>query len=92
MESSDVIKQPLITEKATWGSSELNHYAFHVDRRATKTQIKSAVEDLYKVRVVRVNTQNRKGRMRMYKYGRTQLPDVKRAIVRIHPEDKIELF
>lgn len=92
MESTVVIKKPLITEKATFSSSELNQFAFHVDRRATKTDIKKAVQDLYKVRVVSVNTQNRKGRERAFRYGRVQTPDVKRAIVRIHPEDKIELF
>ncbi len=92
MDSSTVIKKPLVTEKATWGSSELNHYAFQVDTRATKTQIKSAVEDLYKVRVVGVNTQTRKGRARAFKYGRVLLPTIKRAIVKIHPEDKIDLF
>jgi large subunit ribosomal protein L23 len=92
MESTIVIKKPLITEKATFSSSELNQFSFQVDRRATKTQIKNAVQDLYKVRVLSVNTQNRKGHERAFKYGRVQLPDIKRAIVRVHPEDKIELF
>lgn len=89
---TDVIKKPLVTEKATWGSAEQNRYAFSVDTRATKVDIKGAVESLYKVRVVAVNTQNRKARDRAYKYGVIAGKRTKRAIVRVHPEDKIELF
>lgn len=89
---TEVIKKPLVTEKATWGSSEQNRYAFSVDPRASKVDIKDAVERIYKVRVVGVNTQNRKARDRAYKYGRVEGKRTKRAIVRVHPEDRIELF
>lgn len=92
MLSTTVIKQPLLTEKATWGSTEQNRYAFTVDRRATKTQIKEAIQSLYKVRVVAVNTQVRQARDRAYKYGMVTGKITKRAIVRVHPDDKIELF
>lgn len=89
---TDVIKKPLVTEKATWASTEQNRFTFAVDRRATKTDIKKAVETLYKVRVVAVNTQNRRLRDRALKYGLIEGKTIKRAIVRVHPEDKIELF
>lgn len=92
MQPTTVIRKPLITEKSTVDSAELGRYAFEVDRRATKDQIRQAVQDLYKVRVVGVATQNRKGRRRRYRYGAVQLPTVKRAIVKVHPEDRIELF
>lgn len=92
MRPTDVIRKPLVTEKATWASSEQNRYAFSVDRRATKTDIKHAVEAIYKVRVVDVSTNNRKSRDRAYKYGMVEGKTTKRAIVRVHPEDKIELF
>ncbi|MFO0874994.1 MAG: 50S ribosomal protein L23 [Phycisphaerales bacterium] len=92
MLATDVIKRPLVTEKATIASNELHRYAFQVDPRATKTEIRQAVEELYKVRVVSVATQNRKGRVRRFRYGPVQLPTVKRAVVKIHHEDKIELF
>lgn len=92
MLATTVIKKPLITEKATFASNEQKRYAFEVDRRASKTDIKQAVESLYGVRVTGVNTQNRKGRLKRYRYGLIQLPSVKRAIVRVHAEDTIDLF
>ena len=92
MEAMTIIKKPLITEKSTYESAEFNRYAFEVDRRATKIQIKRAVQELYKVRVVGVATQNRKGQLRRNKYGYWRSRDMKRAIVKIHPEDRIELF
>ena len=87
-----VLRRPLVTEKATWGTNEQNRYAFEVDRRATKTEIKHAVESVYKVRVQGVNTQVRRERDRNDQYGRVPGKTWKRAIVKVHPEDKIELF
>lgn len=92
MHATHVIKRPLVTEKATLGSNEQHRYAFQVDPRATKVDIRKAIEELYKVRVVSVATQNRKGRIKRYRYGPVQLPTLKRAIVRVHHDDKIELF
>lgn len=91
MEATTVIKKPLITEKATWANSQ-SRYLFSVDGRATKTDIKKAIEELYKVRVTGVNTMTRRARDRVYKYGKVTGRITKRAIVRIHPDDKIELF
>lgn len=91
MEATIVIKKPLITEKATWSNGQ-NRYLFSVDGRATKTDIKKAVETLYKVRVTGVNTMTRRDRDRVYKYGKVAGRVTKRAVVRIHPDDKIELF
>ena len=87
-----VIKRPLITEKSTWQSQDRHSYAFEVDRLATKTQIKKAVADLYNVRVVGVRTQVRKGVYKQTRWGMTKSSDWKRAIVELHPEDKIELI
>jgi large subunit ribosomal protein L23 len=92
MESTTVIRKPLITEKSTFESGVRNRYAFEVDRRATKPQIKRAVEELYSVRVLAVATQNRKGQLRRNKFGFWRSRDMKRAIVKVHPEDRIELF
>jgi large subunit ribosomal protein L23 len=92
MEATTIIRKPLITEKATYESSAFNRYAFEVDRRATKPQIKRAVEDLYGVRVVRVATQNRKGQLRRNRFGYWRSRNIKRAIVHIHTDDRIELF
>ncbi len=92
MIATQVIRRPLVTEKATHASSELQRYAFEVDGRATKVDIRKAVEELYGVRVLKVATRVRKGHARRLKYGVIQTGSVKHAIVRIHSEDRIELF
>lgn len=92
MEPTAVIKKPLITEKSTYASSEINRYAFAVESRATKPQIKRAVEEIYGVRVLAVAVQNRPGKVRRYKYGYVTTPPTKRALVKVHPDDRIELF
>ena len=92
MEATFVIRKPLVTEKTTFTSTEFNRYAFEVDSRADKRQIKRAVEELYGVRVMSVATQNRKGQMRRNRYGHWRTKDVRRAIVKIHADDRIELF
>jgi len=92
MEATQVIIKPLITEKCTFQSSEQNRYGFQVDRRATKPEIKDAVEELYNVRVLGVATDNRKGQMRRNRFGYWRSKGMKRAIVKVHPDDRIELF
>ena len=92
MEATTVIKKPFITEKATFTADAFNRYAFQVDRSADKGQIKRAIEELYNVRVVSVATQIRKGHWRRYRYGFVKSPKTKRAIIKVHPDDKIELF
>jgi large subunit ribosomal protein L23 len=91
MHATTIIRRPIITEKST-ESTERNQYAFEVDRRADKRQIREAVEELYKVRVKKVATMIRPGKSRRYRYGYAQSAPVKRAIVTVHPDDRIELF
>jgi large subunit ribosomal protein L23 len=91
MESTHVIKMPVITEKVT-DATEFNQYCFHVDGRATKTDIKKAVEEIYGVKVTNVTTQNRRERDRTYKYGKIEGKTWKRALVRVAEGQKIELF
>jgi large subunit ribosomal protein L23 len=92
MEPTRVIKKPLITEKSTFMSADANRYLFQVDRLATKPQIRKAIEALYSVRVITVATQKRPGKTRRYKYGYIKSAPTKRAIVKIHADDKIDLF
>ena len=92
MNATTIIRRPLVTEKTTFLASAFNRYAFEVDRRATKPQIRKAVEELYGVRVVSVATQRRKGQLRRNRFGYWKTKERKRAIVRVHPEDRIELF
>ena len=92
IDTNNVVKRPLITEKSTWEGTDRNRYAFVVDLRATKDQIKRAIQDTYKVRVLSVATQIRKGEEFRTRHGASNTGDWKKAIVALHPEDKIDLF
>ena len=92
LEPHQVIIKPLVTEKGMHRSSRYNAYAFEVNRLATKTDVRRAVEELFDVKVLKVHTQNRKGKPRRtrFRYGFTK--DWKKAIVTLDPEHRIELF
>jgi large subunit ribosomal protein L23 len=92
LQATEVIRRPLVTEKGTWAMNEQNRYSFEVDTRASKTDIKAAIESIYKVKVRKVNTQVHKGQFRRMKYGLTQLPTTKTAVVRLAEGATIELF
>lgn len=92
MISHHIIKRPLFTEKGTVAADESNRYAFEVPVTANKTQIKDAIQDLYRVRVVSVNTVTSRTRNRRMKYGMVEGKVSKKAIVKVHPDDKIELI
>jgi large subunit ribosomal protein L23 len=87
-----VIKRPLLSEKSTWDMNELSRYSFEVAKEASKKEIKDAVEKIYRVRVEGVNVQVKKGKMRRHRFGLAWESDVKKATVRLHKDDKIELF
>ena len=88
---ADVIRKPIITEKAT-NSLELNQYTFEVDHRAAKPDIKSAVESLFDVKVISVNTMNPPRRTRRVGKFAGKRSQVKKAIVRLAEGEKIQLF
>lgn len=94
LEPHQVILAPLITEKGTHQSTHEHHnaYSFQVNLWADKSQIKHAVEDLFNVRVLKVRTQLRLGKVRRYRFRYGRLSNWKKAIVKLHPEDKIEFF
>jgi large subunit ribosomal protein L23 len=92
IELTQIIKRPLLSEKSTFAMNEHGRYSFVVDVRATKTEIKAAVESIYKVRVEKVNTIIQKHRSRATKFGVTVPAPTKKAVVRLHAEDRIELF
>jgi len=87
-----ILLRPLVTEKGTHQSTRYNAYAFQVANVATKPQIKTAVEELFNVRVEAVRTLNRKGKKRRFQQSMGQLPSWKKAIVTLHADDKIEFF
>jgi large subunit ribosomal protein L23 len=92
MSSFQVIKRPLTTEKSTLAAEE-NQYVFEVDRRANKIQIREAIEEIFKVDVVKVRVINVAP-----KYGRWGRKRVKRssarkkAIVTVASNQRIEVF
>lgn len=92
MNITDVLKRPLITEKATLLKEISNAVSFAVDSRANKNQIQDAVEKLFKVKVVDVKTMNVAGKTK--RRGRTvgRRPGWKKAVVFLKAGDKIEFF
>jgi large subunit ribosomal protein L23 len=86
----DIIVSPVITEKATL-ASERNQVIFRVARHATKPQIKEAVEKLFDVKVKRVNTLVRKGKVRTFRGIRSLLSDVKKAVVTLEEGHRIDV-
>jgi large subunit ribosomal protein L23 len=86
----DVIRAPAITEKSTL-VSEYNQVVFKVARDANKDEIKAAVEKLFNVKVRAVNTQVRKGKMKVFKNIRARLSDSKRAIVTLEEGHTIDV-
>jgi large subunit ribosomal protein L23 len=87
-----VIRKPLVTEKSTQQKETTNQYAFEVDRKANKVEIESAVERLFKVKVVGIRTSNVLGKMKRMgrKYGKR--PDWKKAIITLKEGDRIDFF
>ena len=92
MNAFDVIKTVRVTEKGTRQSSDLNQYTVVADPRANKVQIRQAVQELFKVTVVRVNTLNVRGKLRRQNTKQAgQSSDWKKAIVTLKDGDKINL-
>lgn len=89
----DVIIQPVVSEKS-YGLIEENVYTFLVHPDAAKPEIRSAVEAIFDVKVVKVNTLNRQGKATINRRTgvRGKRPDRKRAIVTLAPGDSIDLF
>lgn len=93
MNLKNIIKRPVITEKVI-NQTAFGEYTFMVDRSATKDQIKEAVEKFFEVNVIRVRTLRLKGKAK--KVGKLRktinLPDRKKAVVKLKEGQKIEYF
>lgn len=87
-----VLKGIQLTEKTAFLAEAKNVYAFDVPLTASKTDIKQAVEAAFEVRVVKVNTLTRVGQSRRFKMKYGYERDRKRALVKLHPEDRISLY
>jgi large subunit ribosomal protein L23 len=92
MNSFEIIKTVRVTEKGTNQSDKFNQYTVVADRRANKIQIRNAVQELFKVKVLRVNTVNVRGKLRRQRTTQAgKAPDWKKAIVTLKDGDKIVL-
>ncbi len=92
MDKYQVIKRPLITEKGTMQQSFLNAYIFEVDKKANKTDIKQAIEEIYGVKVIDVRTMTRKGKPARRGWVMGHKADWKKAVVVLDADSRIDLF
>jgi len=92
MNSFDIIRTVRLTEKGTRQGDNYNQYTIVADPRANKTQIRQAVQELFKVKVTKVNTLNVRGKFRRQRTKQAgQAPNWKKAIVTLKEGDKIVL-
>ena len=93
MDARDVIIKPVVSEKS-YNLLDANAYTFIVHPDANKIEIRQAVEEIFNVRVSKVNTLNRNGKRkrnrRSFSYGKR--PDTKRAVITLVEGDRIDLF
>ena len=87
----DILLRPVVSEKS-YGLLDEGKYTFVVAPSANKTQIKQAVEEVFRVKVTGVNTLNRQGKRRRTRFGWGKRVDTKRAIVTLADGDRIDIF
>lgn len=87
----EVIVAPIVSEKS-YSLLDQNYYTFLVHPDANKTEIRQAVEAIWDVRVLRVNTINRRGKTKRFRFTRGRRADTKRAVVKLAEGDRIEIF
>lgn len=88
----DIILEPVVSEKSYEMIEKQNVYTFLVDPRSNKTEIKEAIQSIFDVKVERVATQNRKGKVKRTGYVLGRRKNTKRALVTLAAGDSIELF
>lgn len=92
LDPQQIVLKPLVTEKGMHRSTRNNAYAFEVNRLATKSDVKRAVEELFEVTVVKVHVQNRPGKPRRTRFRAGRTGAWKKAIVTLDPEHRINFF
>jgi len=88
----DIIFEPVVSEKSYDMIDDENTYTFVVDWRANKTEIKQAIAEIFDVKVISVNTMNRKGKFKRTGYTLGKRKNTKRALVKLADGDKIDIF
>ena len=91
MEAREILVRPVVSEKTNADMSD-GRYVFIVDKRANRTEIKMAVEEVFKVKVDRVNTMNYLGKNRRMGRYEGKRPDFKKAVVTLAAGQRIEMF
>ena len=92
LEPYQVILRPLVTEKGMHRSTRNNQYSFEVNTKATKDDVRRAIEDLFNVKVDKVRTQNRRGKHRRHRFKQGMTKSWKKAIVTLDGEHRIDFF
>ena len=92
IETTQIIKRPLVSEKSVFLGTNRNAYSFEVDFRADKTQIKKAIEELYHVTVTDVRTIVVPGKPKRTRSGVKTTPSWKKAIVQMNADQKIDVY
>jgi large subunit ribosomal protein L23 len=89
----DIILRPVVSEKS-YSLLDRNVYTFIVAKEANKIEIKQAVETIFNVKVTKISTLNRKGKVKRNRRSNTsgKRPDTKRAIVAVATDDRIDIF
>lgn len=91
-DARDVILSPVVSEKSYQLVEEFNTYTFLVHPRTNKTEIKQAIQKIFDVKVISVNTINRKGKRKRTGYTIGKRSDQKRALVTLAPDESIDIF
>jgi large subunit ribosomal protein L23 len=91
VDARSVVIRPIVSEKS-YELLSANKYTFRVDERAHKTQVRQAVEEIFGVRVLGVQTMTVKPKPKRRGYTSGKTREWKKAIVQLHPDDHIELF
>lgn len=92
LEPHQVIIKPLVTEKGMHASTKGNQYTFEINRLAGKDDVRRAIEELFNVKVLKVRTQQRKGKTRRHRFRMGHTKAWKKAIVTLHADHRIDFF
>ena len=92
MEIHNVLRRPVLTEKTTRGIEYQNAYVFEVDPSANKIQVRKAVEELFDVKVAKVNIRNRKGKLKRVGRSIGYTKDRREAVVTLKAGHKLDVY
>lgn len=92
LRADQVLVRPLVTEKGMHRATRNNQYSFEIHPLASKDDVKGAVETLFNVKVLKVRTQNRRGKLRRHRFKSARTPAWKKAVVTLHGEHRIDFF